>query len=361
MTAFPSIDGTQGNPGNRDVRVLIVDDSVVARTVLERIIAAAPGFTVVHKSGNAGHALEFLANGRADIILLDVEMPGQSGLAALPAIIRAGAGAKVIILSSNCEEGSAAAVEALALGASDILSKPTSGSFGDCFSSALIDRLGRLTNGDAGRKAASRATVSLRRHRPGQMLGCIGIGASTGGIHALGQLLGSPDVRMGVPILLTQHLPPSFIPFFANQLARMTSLPVSVAEHGEMLAADHIHIAPGEAHLCCSRSISGRVIARLSKERAPYGSFPAVDPMFSAMAETFGSGATGIVLTGMGRDGTIGARSIVANGGMIVAQDEASSVVWGMPGSVARAGLASALLKPEAIMAHIARHMMVVA
>lgn len=345
---------TWNNSGDAPLRLLIVDDSVVARTILERILSASGSFTVVQKTSNAEQALTVLAQHSVDIVLLDVEMPGQSGLVALPAILKAGRGAKVIILSGNCQEGSAAAVEALALGASDIISKPTSGTFGDAFSRALLERIGRIS-GRSGPRSHMLPAVQLRALRALQPLGCLGIGASTGGIHALGQLFTGMAAPLGVPILLTQHLPPSFIPYFATQLGRMTSLPVKVAEQGETLRPDHVYIAPGEANLGCRRSMSGHVTVSLSAERAPSGSLPAVDPMLAAIAHCYGAGAAAVVLTGMGRDGTEGGREIVRANGWIVAQDEESSVVWGMPGSVARAGLASALLPPQQIMGFVAK------
>lgn len=335
-------------------RVLIVDDSVVARAVLERILSAHAQFHVAHKTNNARQALDFLNGHSVDLVLLDVEMPGQSGIAALPAILKAGRGAKVIILSGNCEEGSAAAVEALALGASDIMSKPTHGSFGDQFARALVGRMARILG--EGRQASGVSAISLRQSPGHREITCIGVGASTGGIHALGRLLEGMARPMGVPILITQHLPPSFIPYFATQLSRMTNLAVKLAEEGEALKADQIYIAPGEAHLGCRRNWGGQVTVALSEERAPLSSFPAVDPMFMAMARCFGAGAAGIILTGMGRDGTAGAAHIVDGGGMVIAQDEDSSVVWGMPGSIARAGLASALLPPEKIMGFTAQY-----
>ncbi|AUW59144.1 chemotaxis response regulator protein-glutamate methylesterase [Sphingobium sp. SCG-1] len=339
-------------------RVLIVDDSVVARTVLERILVAHPDFVVACKTNNAQQALDFLARDAVDLILLDVEMPGQSGIMALPKILEAGRGAKVIILSGRCEEGSAAAVEALALGASDIMSKPDRGSFGDQFARALLSRMSRIF-GEEREGVAS--TIHLRQTDAYRAIGCVGVGASTGGIHALGQFFAGILEPLGVPILVTQHLPPSFIPYFATQLGRMTTLPVKVAEEGELLKPDQVYVAPGEANLCCRRSWNGQITVALSSERTPLSALPAVDPMFMAIARCYGPGAAGVVLTGMGRDGTAGAGHIVDSGGIVIAQDEATSVVWGMPGSVARAGLATALLPPEKIMGFARQHSAIMA
>lgn len=351
------------NSKQEPLRLLIVDDSVVARTVLERIVLAHPAFGLAQKTSSAAHALGVLARERFDLILLDVEMPGESGLAALPAILAAGRGAKVIILSGNCQEGSAAAVEALAIGASDIMEKPGSGSFGDQFSRALLERIARIM----GRTGLSQDMSSqdvphapphappLRTGEASEQISCLDIGASTGGIHALGRLFAGMARPLGVPILLTQHLPPSFMPFFATQLGRMTCLPVKIAQQGEILRPDQIYVAPGEANLTCRRSLSGTVSVQLCKDRPPLGSLPAVDPMFASMARCFGPKAGAIVLTGMGRDGTDGAKHIVEEGGWVVVQDQESSVVWGMPGSIARAGLASAILSPDAIMPMVAR------
>lgn len=337
------------------IRTLVVDDSVVVRTVIGRILESNPGFAVVHKTNSAEQALHYLADHAVDLVLLDIELPGQSGLAALPQILSANPQAKVAILSGKCEEGSAPAVEALALGASDIVSKPGSGSFGEQFPSALIDRLVRLFSDRSKAMPLPREIAPANTAPAAVPLACLGIGASTGGIHALGQLFQGLSAPLGVPLLLTQHLPASFTVYFAQQLSRMTSLRVKVAEMGEVLLPDTVYVAPGDANLQLRRGLHGRVMIALSPERTPVGNLPGVDPMFSSMAEIYGAGAAGVVLTGMGRDGTAGARDIVAAGGWIVAQDEASSVVWGMPGSVAGAGLTCSIMEPRAIMDFVAR------
>lgn len=340
---------------SKAIRTLIVDDSVVVRTVIERILGGHAAFAVVHKTSSAEQALAFLREYEVDLILLDIELPGQSGLAALPAILRSSPRAKVVILSGNCEEGSAVAVEALALGASDILSKPGSGSFGDHFSQALIERLARLFKSGDPTAGATQPPVLAVSDRAVQPLACLGIGASTGGIHALGQLFSGLAAPLGVPILLTQHLPASFSVYFAQQLSRMTRLRVKIAEAGDLLMPDTVYVAPGDANLQCRPGLHGRVSVSLNPERTPSGNLPGIDPMFSTMAHAYGAGAAGIVLTGMGRDGTAGARDIVKAGGWIVAQDEVSSVVWGMPGSVANAGLSCAVMAPVAIMNFVAK------
>ncbi len=339
----------------RAVRTLVVDDSVVVRTVIARILNGDSGYSVVHKTSSAEHALGYLAEHAVDLVLLDIELPGQSGLAALPQILRANPTVKVAILSGKCEEGSAAAIEALALGASDIVSKPGSGSFGDQFPQALIDRLNRLFGDRAEAPPLPRLAGPPSITPASAPLACIGIGASTGGIHALSQLFQGLVAPLGVPLLLTQHLPASFTVYFAQQLSRMTSLRVKVAETGDLLMPDVVYVAPGDANIQLRRGLHGRAIIILNPERTPAGNLPGVDPMFASMAEVYGAGAAGIVLTGMGRDGTLGAREIVAAGGWIVAQDETSSVVWGMPGSVAGAGLTCGVMEPLAMMHFVAR------
>jgi two-component system chemotaxis response regulator CheB len=152
-----------------------------------------------------------------------------------------------------------------------------------------------------------------------------------------------------VPIFVTQHLPSNFQPLFADQLRRATHLPVVIAEDGLEVRPGTVYIAPGEAHLSLYRSATGLITIRHSKEACLHGGYPAVDPMFRALANIYGAGACGVILSGMGRDGLAGAQAIAEAGGWTIAQDHATSAVWGMPGSVVKAGLASAILPPAAI------------
>ena len=181
----------------------------------------------------------------------------------------------------------------------------------------------------------------------------LAIGASTGGIHALGTFFTALPDRIGVPILVTQHLPPAFMTVFARQLSLAAKREAVVAEDGTDLLPDRIVVAPGEAHLLVDE-VNGKLVARLLKTKVASGCMPSVDPMLSSAAAVLGCGALGVILTGMGRDGAEGARRLVEAGGLVMAQDEASSAVWGMPRAVADAGLACAILPPEKLARRIA-------
>ncbi|MEA3028752.1 MAG: two-component system, chemotaxis family, protein-glutamate methylesterase/glutaminase [Sphingomonadales bacterium] len=338
------------------LRVMIVDDSAVARAVLSRMIATYADFEIVATAGNAGEALDALKVVRADVILLDVEMPGASGLQALPDIIRAGKGARVLIVSSMAEDGAATTVNALAEGAADTLPKPGIGNFAGRFSQVLADKLRRL--GRAEREpdievpAAAAAPIRLRVMEAGP-LGCVALAASTGGLPALFDFLRPLPKKIGVPILVTQHLPALFMSHFARQLTNASGRKARVAEDGELLADDLIHVAPGDAHLCVERAADG-VRVRLDRKRAPSGCRPSADPMLASVAETYGPAGIGVVLSGMGRDGLIGSRRLVEKGGAMLAQDRHSAAIWGMPRAVAEAGLAAAVLPPAELARRVA-------
>lgn len=330
--------------------VLIVDDSVVARAVIARAIEGCARFAVAGAVPNAQAARVFLASNKVDIILLDIEMPGVDGLTALPDLIAAGRGARVLIVSSSCADGAAATVQALALGAADTLVKPDVGSFAQRFSEALHDKLDRLVAPDEDDGGAQvRARLA-----PGSDFDIVAIGASTGGIHALSLVLRALPADFSVPILITQHLPDSFMPYFAAQVAVLAGRPCEVAEDRARIRPGRVLLAPGNAHLRVART-GNAVVARLSAGVTPSGCTPSVDPMFEAVAEIYGARALGVVLSGMGRDGMLGAAVLAERGGSLVVQDRKSSVIWGMPGAVANAGLANAILPPEEIGQFVAR------
>lgn len=333
--------------------MLIVDDSIVARSVIGRLVDSNPRCRVAGAVPDAASALAFLRSRRVDVVLLDIEMPGQSGLAALPDLIAEADGAKVLVVSSSCEDGAASTVQALALGAADTLVKPGAGTLAGRFADELDERLTRVL---APRPAPLRRAPPAAPGMPAvtRSMEIVAIGASTGGIHALGQVLRALPAEMTAPILVTQHLPASFMPYFAAQLALLAGRPCEVGEEHLRVRPSRIIVAPGHAHLRVVRITDGAAI-RLSTRPAASGCLPSVDPMFESVAEVFGGGALGVVLSGMGRDGAIGAERLVGAGARVVVQDRDSSTVWGMPGAVAGAGWASAELKPEAIGALIAR------
>ena len=203
---------------------MIVDDSPIARAVLSRMLSAHRDFEIVALAANAGEALDALKSIRVDIVLLDVEMPGTSGLQALPEILRRGHGARVLIVSSICEDGAEATVKALALGAADTLPKPGTGTFAGRFSEVLAERLRRIGRVDRCGSAAcagsdSEQVLVTLRAMPDSALSCLALGASTGGLYALGEFLKALPGRIDAPILVTQHLPVVFMPFFARQIA----------------------------------------------------------------------------------------------------------------------------------------------
>jgi two-component system chemotaxis response regulator CheB len=354
--------------GADHARVLIVDDSAVARAVMARMIDASDDFVVARTVANVRAALDFLAIERVEFILLDIEMPGIDGLTALPDIIAAGRGARVLIVSSSASDGAAATVQALAMGAADTLVKPGTGDLSSRFAEILIDRLRRLrapchpapammpprprvSTAPAPTQTVTWPTegMTVRSHPTSDEYDILAIGASTGGIHALSQLLRAIPASFTLPILVTQHLPASFMPYFAAQLAVLAGRPAEVAVDRLRIRPGRIIVAPGDAHVRCVSLGDGTAAIRLSTEPSLSGCMPSVDPMLTSMVEVFGSRMLAIVLSGMGRDGAEGARIVHDAGGCVVVQDQASSVIWGMPGAVASAGHAAAILEPDAI------------
>ncbi len=336
----------------RRIRLMLVDDSTVARAVLSRMIESDPSFEIIAVACTAEGAIEALGECRVDIVILDLEMPGAGGLKSIPRIIAAAHGAKVMIVSSLAEAGAEQSVAALALGATDTLPKPGTGQFHGRFSEILLSKLKALGY------AAAPAYVAIRGRVDGpppvllpssaEPLELLAIGASTGGIHALGMMFKTFPRRIGVPILVTQHLPEPFMPIFARQLATVAQRECLVAEDGMVLSPDRILLAPGNAHLTLQPDTRSCIV-RLTRGRSASGCMPSVDPMFASAAAIFRGGAFGVVLTGMGRDGLEGAARLVAAGGSVFVQDEASSAVWGMPRAVLESGLACGVMPPDKI------------
>lgn len=346
--------GTESElPQARRVRVMLVDDSLVVRSILERIVDQAGGLEVCASVASAADALAYLAREPVDVVVLDIEMPGMNGIDALPHILSRAANARVLILSSNCVEGGPAAIDALSLGASDTLAKPGRGSFSGRFAEVLTERIMSLGQQQpvpavarvVHRSPPAPAAVALDTAQP---LECIAVAASTGGIPAFTNFLANLDPRITAPILLTQHLPDAFMEFYARQIATMTSRTVCVAAAGMVVEANHIYLAPGDAHLRVIAAGRRREIA-LDRRPVDNGCCPSADPMLASVADVYGAGAVAVVLSGMGRDGVNGAARLKKAGGTVIAQAPESCVIWGMPGAVAKAGIAAATLNPDAI------------
>lgn len=345
------------NGGNRPrpclpIRSMIIDDSLVARTALKRIIEGDSDMDVVAAVSTAEAALELLHSVRVDVILLDLEMPGMGGLKALPKIVALAPRARILVVSSLTMDGADQTLAALSLGAAAALPKPSALSFTNGYRDLLLDRIrsfGRVTGDDAPFAPAPAVAARPVTVAPAHALA---IGASTGGIHALVRFFAALGGPVNIPIFVTQHLPAAFMPAFARQLTIASELEAVAAEDDMPVRPGRIHIAPGDAHITM-RSLAGRVVVRLDRTPATSGCLPSVDPMFASLAREYGEHALGVVLSGMGRDGAQGAAQIVAAGGSIFAQDQASCAVWGMPRAIAEAGLASAVLPPEEIASRV--------
>ena len=345
------------SPAN-PIRVLIVDYSVVSRAVITRLVEAGDRMMVAGAVATVAAALAFLNRETVDVILLDVALPDVDGLTALPDMLNAGQGARIVVVSSSAGDGAATTVQALALGAADTLEKPGTSGLSAEFGRQLVERIGRLFD----RRPTPRPPLTLAASpvvaspstpatpvRTATDFDIVAIGASTGGIHALGQLLRAVPASFCAPILVTQHLPVSFMTYFAAQLALMAGRPCDVAVDRLRVRPGRVIVAPGDGHLRCVALPEGGAAVRLTAETVASGCLPSVDPMFASLAEVFGPRLLAVVLSGMGRDGAEGVQRVRARGGCVVVQDQASSVVWGMPGAVAAQGHADAILPPDAI------------
>lgn len=348
--------GTTARAASAAIRVMIVDDSLTVRTIFKRMVESDPALVIAGTASSAERAIVQLAAEPADVVLLDLEMPGMGGLDALPAILATPGSPQVLVVSSLTMDGAEHTLAALQMGAADTLLKPRPGGFTEDYRTQLLGKIRALGSRGAetgSTVAATSAPPERSFVRPGSSLRprrteVVAIGASTGGIHALGLMLGAMDRACDLPILITQHLPASFIPVFARQIENACGRPADIGADGMEIRPGRVMIAPGHGHLLVRRS-GERLVARICSEPAPSGCLPSVDPMLTSLAVACEGRALGVILSGMGRDGVIGAQELVGAGGTIFAQDAASSAVWGMPGAVAKAGLASLIATPEAI------------
>lgn len=338
----------------RPIRVMIVDDSAVVRGLVAQWIDEEPGLELVARHANGKLAVDDVARSVPDVILLDVEMPVMDGLEALPLLLRARPEARVLMVSTLTKRNAEISFKALALGALDYVPKPET----NREITTLPDFRGeviRKVKAIAGARRRGAAAIAERaavpfRTRPYSLVPprIVAIGSSTGGPQALTSLLEALSPSLGrLPVLIAQHMPPMFTTILAERLARASGRACKEGVDGEPLLPGTIYVAPGNHHM----TVRPAVPPELSIEDGPPVNFcrPAVDPLFASVADAYGPAALAIVLTGMGQDGAAGARAVANAGGSVIAQDEASSVVWGMPGAATAAGVCAALLPPLGI------------
>jgi two-component system chemotaxis response regulator CheB len=325
-------------------RVMLCDDSAVIRGAIARMLAEDPEIEVVAKTANGQEAVNAIRSARADVVVLDIEMPVMDGMAALPLLLRADAGVKVIMASTLTTRGADIALRALRLGAADYIPKPSSiGTVSDDgFRRELLEKVKGLAR--QRRRAGQQTRVSLAlRPAPPLPARLLAVGSSTGGPQALFTLVQGLGRSLTVPVVLTQHMPATFTPILAEHLTRIGCMPCSEARDGEALVPGRIYLAPGDRHLLIEGNRSA-LRARLTTDPPENFCRPSVDPMLRSAAAVCEGRVLVAMLTGMGRDGMEGTRRVVEAGGAAIAQDEATSVVWGMPGAVAQAGLCHAVL-----------------
>jgi len=344
-------------PAGSPIKVMIVDDSVVVRGLVSRWIDEEPGLSAVARHSNGKLAVEDVAFSAPDVILLDIEMPVMDGLTALPLLLRARPGAKVLVVSALSQRNAEISFRALALGAIDYVPKPDTNrdiTLLPEFRSEVIRKvkaLGGIRETEQLRMHGHQsALVSARIRRPFSLVPprIVVVGSSTGGPQALSALLDplSPSLAK-VPVVVAQHMPPMFTAVLAERLGRSTGRVAREGVDGELLTPGTIYVAPGGRHMTVWGADSPRV--RLSDDLPVNFCRPAVDLLFKSVALAYGPAALGIVLTGMGSDGAVGARAIADAGGSVIAQDESSSVIWGMPGAAVAVGACAAMLPPAAI------------
>lgn len=380
-------------PSNK-VRVLVADDSPVVRRLVERVLGRDPGIEVIGTVANGAQVLQGAIAREYDVLVLDLEMPEFDGLATLRALHELRLDLAVLVFTGADTEGIRRGLAAFQRGAVDVLSKPGNGNLGGSIDElqakmpelvkALAERrrrregAGASVLADAHQKpTAPPASLGSTAIRPAALLanatppalpssggpsaGAAGsavaalrcaellvVGCSTGGPNALAKLLAALPRDLRVPVLIVQHMPEGFTTQLAARLDRESPLRVSEAKGGEAVTAGGVWLAPGGKHLEVVAKGSG-LVTRLTDGPLENSCRPAVDPLFRSAARAVGANALAVVLTGMGQDGLEGARAIRAAGGRVLVQDQATSVVWGMPGAIAKANLADEVLPLEAV------------
>ncbi len=355
------------------IRALIVDDAVVMRKLITEALARDPDIEVVGTAANGRIGLQKITQVNPDIVTLDVEMPDMNGLEMLRAVRRTHPKLPIIMFSTLTRRGAEATLDAISAGATDYVTKPANvGSVNESIARleqelipkikthcrAILPTAGREGAG-GGQGAASAArpvgTPAVRAPRPAHArIELLCIGTSTGGPNALADVLPLLPASFPVPIVIVQHMPPVFTGLLAERLGKRSQIVFHEGAEGDVLRPGHAYIAPGGKHMTVQRTAAGLVLG-LNEDPPENSCRPAVDVLFRSVAATCGVGTLGVVLTGMGQDGAHGCRHIRERQGLVIAQDQATSVVWGMPGAVVEAGVADRVLPIQQIAAEIMR------
>ena len=340
----------------RAIRVLIIDDAAAERRLLAEALRADPGLAVVGSAANGRIGLEMIPVVNPDVVVLDLEMPEMDGYQVLASLRATDPRLPVVIFSGSSQRRAQATLNALALGAIEFIAKPSSlDGTGQALRAVVeamsprIKALGANASRDAPAAQPPRPTDRARR-----ALQVVVVGISTGGPDALTALLAAIPGDFPTPILIVLHMPLPFIGPLARRLDARSALRVTEAVNGQVVAPGQAVIAPGERHLVVRRR-GPEVLAETHPGPPENSCCPAADVLFRSAAHEFGAGALGVVMTGMGQDGLLGAREIRQAGGQVLAQDRASSVVWGMPGHVVQAGLADEVVALDRLAAEISR------
>ena len=366
--------------GGGPYRIMVVDDSAVIRGLLTKTLETDPEIKVVSTVGNGQAAIDAVKRNDIDVIVLDIEMPVMDGLTALPKLLEAKPGVQIIMASTLTLKGASVSMKALSLGAADYLPKPTTTtgiSTADDFKRGLVEKakswglVARKKRGlPPGSAAAPGSNVPAppKKLYPGAVtlraapvvqgkVDCLAIGSSTGGPQALFNVFRALGRVDRMPVFVTQHMPATFTTILAEHLAQASGMPAAEAKDGEAVVPGRIYVAPGDFHMTVEGQ-GGSMTVRLNKNPPENFCRPAVDPMLRSITKAYGNRTLFVMLTGMGQDGLKGARELVNAGSTVIAQDEASSVVWGMPGAVASAGLCTAVLPLNEIGAYVKKALM---
>lgn len=356
-------------PSDDAIAVMVVDDSAVIRGLISRSLEGRPGIKVMGTAGNGELAIAALTRQPVDVVILDIEMPVMDGLTALPKLKAIDPAVQIVMASTLTKKNADISLKAMSLGATDYIPKPSGNSElarADDFHRELGEKvlaLGALARRQGVRRSASSVSrVAARPYTPPPAEKknivlrketipkpeILAIGSSTGGPQALFTVIKEMGSRLPQPIIITQHMPPAFTSILAEHISRQCGVVCVEGKDGEILKPSQYYVAPGDYHMLIVKSLGGPAI-KLVKDPPENFCRPAVDPMLRSIIGVYGKRILVTILTGMGQDGCKGCQEVVKAGGAVLAQDEASSVVWGMPGAVAMAGVCSSVLPVDEI------------